>query len=28
VLKGDDKEKIDAKAQELGQAAQNLGERM
>jgi len=28
VLKGDDKEKIDAKAQELGQAAQKLGEKM
>ncbi len=28
VLKGDDKEKMDAKAQELGQAAQKLGEAM
>ena len=28
VLKGDDKDKIDAKAQELGQAAQKLGEKM
>jgi molecular chaperone DnaK len=28
VLKGDDKEKIDAKAQELGKAAQKLGEKM
>ena len=28
VIKGDDKDKIDAKAQELGQAAQKLGEKM
>ena len=28
VLKGDDKDKIDARAQELGQAAQKLGEKM